>query len=428
MDLKQTLLVSVLFCLQSSYVSGAFSNYNENKQNISFAQLINIGLSVNPKIQEEEAKVQSAINQIKVEESGYWPSLSASAGPRHGFHGELSYDVTLSQVLYDWGKVSGKIDSAKAKKFQQIQSLLAARSEAALEIIEVCYDIYNARQKIQAIQVFQIELDKIHELAKERIASSFSDTSESNKILKYQAYINEQSAIARGELRAAEGLYRLLLGHSVNSLPDFSTSLNLLAQLQDKEVLEEAVLHSPDYMKAEQDILIAQAKIKVTEGALKPDLVFEASVVNREINGSLTKDESIGINVEMNFNQGLSAYYQAQSSKDQVEAAKWGLQLVRRDLYREYNSNNENKIALKQRLDALLAQRSESEEMADIYSYQFSAGLRTIEDLLTTKNDIFQISMQLISASSEYHQLPYRMASKLGILNKLLLTNDEVAY
>jgi len=429
MDLKQTLLVGILLCGQSSYVSSALSNYNESTQTLLLAQLVNIGLSINPKIQEEEAKVQSAINQIKVEEGGYWPSLSASAGPRNGFYGELSYDVTLRQVLYDWGKVAGKVDSATAKKFKQIQSLLAARSEAALEIIEVCYDLYNAQQKIDAIKAFQIELDKIHTLAKDRANLNFSDTSEFNKILKFQAYINEQSAIANGELRSAEGLYRLLLGRPANSIPDFSEPLNILAQLQNEDVLEEAVLSSPDYIKAEQDILIAQAEVKVAKGALKPDIVFEASAINREISGSLTKDESIGVNVEMNFTQGLSAYYQAQSSEDQVEAARWALQSVRRELYREYNSNSENEIALKQRLDALAAQRVESEEMAETYAYQFTAGLRTIEDLLTSKSDTLQISMQLISASSEYHQLPYRMAAKLGMLNKLLLPNyDEASY
>ena len=48
-----------------------------------------------------------------------------------------------------------------------------------------------------------------------------------------------------------------------------------------------------------------------------------------------------------------------------------------------------------------------------------------IEDLLSSEVETYQLKTQLISASSEYQQLPYRTASKLGMLNKLLLLQDE---
>lgn len=414
----------LLLCANSNTVH-ALDEYNQRMNQFSLAQLVNIGLANNPKIKVEEAKVQSAITQIKVEKGGYWPSLDLSVGPEHGIYGELGYDVTLSQTLYDWGKVASNIDAATAKKMKQAQSLLIARSEVALEVIEVCYEIYTAQEKLKALQDYQSELSSIYLLAKERDNYQFSDSSELSKVFKYQAYVDEQFATIQGELKAAERLYILLLRQPPSTLPNFVEPLDIFEQLNTEAQLTQQITQSPEYMQAQQDIYIAEFDAKSANAALKPNLVLEASTIKRDVNGVLTKDSSIGINVKMQINQGLSAYYQAQSEQQLVEAAKWELQSVQRDLSREFGSDSENRIALKQRVTALKAQVKESAHLVEVYLDQFSAGLRTIEDLLNNEADTFQLKTQLINASSEYKMLPYRTASKLGMLNKLLLLQGE---
>jgi len=424
MPIKRYFMVMLLLCVKGSYVY-ALDEYNQSTNQFSLAQLVNIGLANNPKIKVEEAKIQSAITQIKVEEGGYWPSLDLSVGPEHGLYGELGYDVTLSQTLYDWGKVANNIDSATAKKVKQVQALLGARSEVALEVIEVCYEIYTALEKLNALQQYQSELHGIYLLAKERDNYQFSDSSELSKVFKYQAYVDEQFATIQGELKAAERLYILLLRQPPSTLPNFTEPLDIFEQLNTQDKLEENIVQSPDYMQAQQDIYIAEFDAKSANAALKPNVVLEASTIKRDVNGVLTKDSSIGINVKMQINQGLSAYYQAQSELQLVEAAKWELQSVHRDLAREFGSDSESRIALKQRIEALKEQVKESSHLVNVYLDQFSAGLRTIEDLLTNEAETFQLKTQLISASSEHKMLPYRTASKLGMLNKLLLLQGE---
>ncbi|MDN2664901.1 TolC family protein [Psychromonas sp. 14N.309.X.WAT.B.A12] len=424
MPIKRYFMVMLLLCAKGSSVY-ALDEYNQSTNQFSLVQLVNIGLANNPKIKVEEAKIQSAITQIKVEEGGYWPSLDLSVGPEHGLYGELGYDVTLSQTLYDWGKVASNIDSATAKKVKQVHALLSARSEVALEVIEVCYEIYTAREKLNVLQQYQSELHSIYLLAKERDNYQFSDSSELSKVFKYQAYVDEQFATIQGELKAAERLYILLLRQPPSTLPQFTESFDIFEQLNTQDKLEENIVQSPDYMQAQQDIYIAEFDAKSASAGLKPNVVLEASTIKRDVNGVLTKDSSIGINVKMQINQGLSAYYQAQSELQLVEAAKWELQSVHRDLAREFGSDSESRIALRQRVEALKYQVKESSHLVKVYLDQFSAGLRTIEDLLTNEAETFQLKTQLISASSEYQMLPYRTASKLGMLNKLLLLQGE---
>ena len=424
MFIKFAFITAFLVFVQVTSVY-AFDRYQEAVQKFTLAQLVSIGLSNNPKIQVEEAKIQSAITQIQVEKGGYWPSLDLSVGPEHGLYGELGYDITLSQTLYDWGKVSSNIDAATAKKLKQMQVLLSARSEAAVEVIEACFDLYIAEEKLRALKSYQIELSHIYALVKERADLQFSDSSEMSKVLKYQGYIDEQVAIVRGELKAAESFYILLLGQPPTSLPNFSEPINIFETLNSTEKLENAIAQSPEYMQAQQDIHVAEYQAKSANAALKPNLVLEASALKRDINGVLTKDTSIGINFKMQINQGLSAYYQAKSELQLVEAARWELQSVRRDLYRDFGSNRESKIALAQRLEALKKQISQSANLVGVYKDQFSAGLKTIEDLLNSEVEIYQLKSQLINATSEYQQLPYRSAAKLGMLNKLLLLQDN---
>lgn len=417
--------IAVLLLLGEGSSVYAAGSYNANVGQFTLAQLVSIGLANNPKIQVEEAKVQSAITQIKVEEGGYWPSLDMSVGPEHGLYGELGYDVTLSQTLYDWGKVSSNINAATAKKLKQMQALLSARSDAALEIIEACFELYSAKEKLKALKSYQIEQDNIYTLVKERADFQFNDSSEMNKVLKYQGYIDEQVAVVRGELKAAERLYILLLRQPPSSLPHFSEPINIFERLDTTDKLENAIAQSPEYMQAKQDIDVAINEAKSAKAALKPNVVLEATALKRDINGVLTEDYSIGVNFKMQINQGLSGYYQAQSELQLVEAAKWELQSVYRDLNREFGSNRESSIALSQRLTALKQQIEQSTNLVNVYRDQFTAGLKTIEDLLSSEVETYQLKTQLINASSEYQQLPYRTASKLGMLNKLLLLQDE---
>ena len=403
----------------------ALNDYDANSNRISFAQLVNVGLMNNPKIQVEEAKVKNAITQIKIEKGGYWPSLNLSIGPENGLYGDLGYDISLSQTLYDWGKVSSNIDAATAKKLKQMQSLLIARSDASLEILEVCFDLYKAKEQLNAINKYQSELNAIYDLVKIRVDNEFSDSSEMSKVLKAQAYLDEQFAIIEGERKLAEGLYTILLRLPPSTLPTFTSSQDFFDTLNTPILLENAILHSPEYMKYEQDIYIAKFQAKSATAALRPSLVLEAMTVNREISGELTKDSTIGLNLKMQISNGLSGYYQSQSEMQLVEAAEWALQSVRRDLSREVNSSRETRLALKQRMNALEQQTDQSLQLTVTYKDQFTAGLKSIEDLLSSEADTFRLQNQLINASIEYHQLPYRLAAKLGMLNTLLINNNQ---
>lgn len=417
-------IILVIALWFQGYSVDAFANYSESADKLSLAQLVSIGLSMSPEIQAEKAKVQSATTQIEIEKGGYWPSLQLSAGPANGLYGDLSYDAALSQMLYDWGEVDSNVDSAMAKKRQQIQSLLVARSDSSLEIIEVCFNLYAAREKLKAIQYYQNALSSIYLLVADRFHSQFSDSSEVAKVLKSQAYAKEQWANTQGELYEAESLYRLLLRREPSTLPDFVEPIDIFEQLKLPEKLNEAIFHSPQYLKAKQEIDVAKSSVENANATLKPRLVLQAETQRREIGGVLTSDSSVAIRFQMEISQGLSGYYRTESTAQQVEAARWNLQSVRRDLEREFNSNRENKIALAQRLEALKQQIKQSSILVKTYKDQFVAGLKTVEDLLNSESEKFQLTTQLINASSEYQQIPYRTASKLGMLNQLLSEQD----
>ncbi len=63
---------------------------------------------------------------------GVLPSVTMSGGRRSSTSARSIYDLTASQMLYDWGRVTSKVDSASATQRKLSEAVLVARDDAAV--------------------------------------------------------------------------------------------------------------------------------------------------------------------------------------------------------------------------------------------------------------------------------------------------------
>jgi adhesin transport system outer membrane protein len=421
----------IFSALFQGYSFGVLASDSQYASSESLADLVRIGLSINPDIRAETAKLQQTQTQIEIEEWAYWPSLEMSAGPAALNDDTFGYQVALSQTLYDWGKIASNVDLATEKYRQQLQTILITRSKAALDIINVYFDVYSAREKLKAAAEYNRELDRIYLVAKERLQDNFSDSSEISKVLKAKAYADEQLADIQGDFYEAEGLYQILLNRSSVPSSQYSFSnTNIFDYLQQPEILKEAIHRSPKYMEAQRDIAIAKSELKNTNSTFMPNVVLQARKLKnqRSTGGALVDDAYVTIKFEMNFSDGFSSFQQSKVGVQKIDAAKWRLASVERELKRDFNSKYASRRALLQQQQALEQQISQSDILIAAYKDQFIAGLRTIEDLINTESQKFQLQIQLINTSLEYKKMPYETASNLGLLDKMFLNKGTLGF
>jgi adhesin transport system outer membrane protein len=421
----------IFSALFQGYTFGVLASDSQYATGESLADLVRIGLSINPDIRAETAKLEQTQTQIEIEEWAYWPSLEMSAGPAALNDDTFGYQVALSQTLYDWGNIASNVDLATEKYRQQLQTLLITRSKAALDIVNVYFDVYSARERLKVVTNYKRELDAIYRLAEQRVQDNFSDSSEISKVLKAKAYADEQLADIQGDFYEVEGLYQILLNRP--SAPSSHYSFynpNIFDYLKEPEILEEAIHRSPKYMEAQRDIAIAKAELKNTESTYKPKVVLQAKKLKnqRSTGGSLVDDSYVTIKFQMNFSDGLSSFQQSKAGVQKIDAAKWRLASVERELKRDFNSKYASRRALLQQQDALEEQISQADILIAAYKDQFIAGLRTIEDLINTESQKFQLQIQLLNTSLEYKKMPYETASSLGLLDKLFLNKGTLGF
>ena len=388
---------------------------------LSLFDAVNRALTLNPEVQAEELEVERALGEIKVAEWGYWPSLELSVGPENIGESEIGYDVLLTQMLFDWGRVSSEVAAATAKQRQQVQSLLLVRNDAALELVEIAYDLQSARQQMKVLDFFTDKLEALHALTRQRTAGRYSDKAELSRIRQALGYMQEQRSNLQSEIHEAENQYSILMNMPPKIFPRLDEPVDLLDRLVDERTLDQVISRSPTFLDASHELMLAQAQVDQAEAQYKPRVMLEASAQKYEdSDGDITEDSSIALRLRMDAMQGLSAFQRAEMERQNLEAAQWRLDSAKRKLKRQFRSLQASKIAQEQRQQALAQQLSQVGTIRETYREQFVAGLRNIDDLISVEREGYELAIQQIQSTNERQRLIYRAAADLGLLLPLL--------
>lgn len=386
---------------------------------ISLEEAVYRGMLNHPSVAAARAEVEAAGINLDIAVDGYWPTVQASAGPENSLWGEIGYEVTARQTLYDWGEVNSQVEGASAVERQKLEALKIASAEAALDIIEVYLDVLLYESRAEAVKRHITRLGQLAELSHDRSELGYVGRSEAGRAELELARAREQLAVERGALADAKSQFRELVGYAAEDLsqPDPKA---IIGRLRRSGELDKAVAEAPEYRRVREEVDEAIARRDESRAALKPRLNLEGSLMRREIGGRMEEDAVIALRLRIDTFQGLSNFRRVESAGRQVEAARWEQRATRRELRRELTAWFEQHEVLGWRLESLEVQLRRAEEVAEAYHEQFEAGLRDIEDLLPIQRDMFDTERQIHEVESQKVRLQYRVASRLGRLDEVL--------
>ncbi|WP_295960636.1 TolC family protein, partial [uncultured Xanthomonas sp.] len=184
---------------------------------MSLAQAVQQGLSSEPQLRAAMAEAARAATDVRIARSGYYPALSVGAGPKAMDPGEVVYDVNLSQMLYDWGRVSSRVAAARAQQRGQDAGVEVAADDAALAIVDVYLDVLLAQQRLQAVQAHLQRLQAIADLSEAR-SGGYADRSELERTRLELARGQDQLASEQGTLQEVRNQFLLLVGTEAEGL------------------------------------------------------------------------------------------------------------------------------------------------------------------------------------------------------------------
>ena len=180
-------------------------------------------------------------------------------------------------MLYDWGRVTSKVDSASATQRKLSEAVLVARDDAALDIVETYLDVLASERRVEAVREHIQRLDGIREMTQARGGDGYADRSELDRANLELSRAQEQLSLEKGNLQDARNQYAILVGQEPADLvePEPMSLQRYLAASDMARVIRE----SPLQRKALEDANVAEAEVREAKASLLPQLNLEASAL-----------------------------------------------------------------------------------------------------------------------------------------------------
>lgn len=377
-----------------------------------------MGLAIHPQIRAAESDVRAADTDVKIAKGGYYPSVSVSGGPRSLDLDGLSYEVTAAQMLYDWGRVSSRVENARAAQRQLSEDMLVKRDEAALDITETYLDAL-VTERLIAVDNRHIErLREILAMTEMRSEGGYADRSEPERANLELARAQEQLVTDQGQLADARSQFETLVGTAAIALDEPTPqAMSHFIETSDLAVI---IADAPLYRKSVEDTKIAYAELRDTRSSLLPQLNVEATTMRRDIGGRAQSDSTIALRFRMNGLQGFSNFQRVSGARQRIESAQWREGAVQREIRRKVQSLLDTAAMIQAREEALRRQVADSTSIGSLYREQFAVGRRDVIDLLNVQRERFEAERQIIDIRVQRIRIQYQVATKLGLIGPLL--------
>jgi TolC family type I secretion outer membrane protein len=402
---------------------------------LTIADVVEIALKNNPQTRAAWFTAKAAWNDMKSKESGYYPSADltvnltktkqAIAAGRLAFQQTTwGPSVSLSYLLFDFGKRRGDLESARQEFIASSFSQNAVIQNVILEV-EAAYVSYLKTKALLAaaesnVKNAQENLNAAEERHRAGLAT-IADVLQAKTFLS-QAELNRdtlegQVLSLKGGLAASMGL-PATVDIDVVALPEEIPELGIQETVD--SLVEQAEQQRPDLAAARARAVEAQKKVKSTRAEGLPSVVLNSTAGRTHYidpSGSPASNSyTFGVSLQFPIFTSLENHYNILKAKAEAEAARATAdQLANQvilDVWMSYYAMKTAKQKIKTSRD-LLDSAEESEKVA---LERYKAGVGRILDLLAAQSALADARAQQISARADWFLALAFLAHDIGAL------------
>lgn len=397
---------------------------------------VNRAVTWHPSIQEAIGKLAGQAEQVNVAKSKYYPQISA--GMNNGYSNSYtdsgfspSLVLSISQMLYDFGKVSSQVRAETAGVAQEQANVLVSIDNVGHDTAIAMTQVQMWQQMVDIAKEQLDALSNIGRLTEKRNdegATSMSDVVQTNariesarsQLIQYQANLDSAQATLMSWLG-----WNNLNGIS-NDFPD------KLGQSCNVEKPDDRLV--PAVLASWAQASVAQANLDYANAQMTPTVSLEPSV-QHYLNDKYASHEvldrtqySAFIKVEMPLYQGGGLTARRNAASHAVEAAQSGVQRTRLDVRQKLMESRSQAMSLVGAIQVLQRQEELSARTRELYQQQYlDLGSRPLLDVLNAEQEVFQARFAERQTLSQLHQLQLNCLYNTGRLrNAFGLENRNI--
>lgn len=379
-----------------------------NGSPLTLEQAVHTALNWHPSIDEAVGRINQHTAEIGVARAGYYPKVQGGIGPSYtsdaGGEWQPSLNVSASQMIYDFGKVSSSVEARTA-------SANVSRSQLLLGVDTLIRDTANAVIEIQRYRallgVAQEQLRGVKTIAD--LVRQRSDKGASTKSDEVQAdarVVAAQSTVLEitGQLQRWESTLANLLGRSgpVNVASIVPPWLSKSCEASAPDWSE-----APAVLQAEARKTEALAQLNLSRAQAFPTLSLEAGGEYYFNQGSSDESEfKVGLNVSGNLYDGGASAANREAAKHALDAADAAIRNSQLEISSALTQARSQTSSLQQLLASLNTRSGMMRQTRDLYRQQYvELGTRTLLDLLNAEQELHQAAFDSANSTHDLRGL-----------------------
>jgi len=334
-----------------------------------------------------------------------YPSISKTMEIKAGASDNTLYRVSLTQLLFDWGRTFGNIDIANSGRNASESNLAAMENQLILGITQYYYNVALTKRVLalnqESLQIAQERLKNMEQNFNKGAASSFD-------LLKTKVQVSN----LRPQVSKAQNNFEMSKNYLKNALAiPLDSQIEITQDINEESFIDpdyagsvkKAMQSRPELKKANSQKYIAQKALDIAHSVDKPILTASANYQYQYPYYSQIEwvsNWNAGVNLSVPIFDGFYAYSKVKQAKADLQTAEVMLKnmesSVELDVRQAILSLNDAKARVSSQKDAL----SQAEEFFKIAESSLKSGVITNVDMMDAQ-------VSLLSAKTAYAQALY---------------------
>jgi len=367
-----------------------------------------LAISRHPTITSQIATIAQARGGIDVAKAGYYPQITIGTGSGTATLTGTGNSVStqISQMIYDFGKVSSNVDQAEATVQRERANLLQQLSTIEQKTAESFINTHRYQEQVDIATQEVDATQQVYEMAKLRAGAGVSTRADpvqaETRLQSAQATLIEVKALSDEML---QHLRTLVGGEAKNGVALPLTDNRVMAMTLDSTPNTNLM---PNVLVAQAQELIARSQFDNAKAQMWPTFSLNYTGTKNVTGENATTYVDRGTNhtftvgIQWTAYQGGALAGQLRAAQYALEAARQSVAAARLDGSDAARGYREQALGARNRLGKLADRLASIAETRDLYREQYKLGSRSILDLLNAEQEYYQAMLDEETAKHDY--------------------------
>ena len=407
-------------------ISCAATSKEVTKYNWTLEDVIKIALENNPDLKSAKANYLAASKGVGIAVSGYLPHVdiyskfeqTSLPNPNAGATAQLGVSLpyqmitaSLSQTIFDFGKVLGRISSSRAKNNASEQEAISVRNAVELAVQRAFYDVESTEQLIQVAKKglgkYNETLRRTQVLVKTGTKPSFDLSQARVEAAKAELIvINAQNSYDYAQI----ALLNLMgIQEQISfTLIDQGTPKEFLGVSSDKLILdkliEEALVYRPEMKKQQFSLESVRSELSTEIKNYFPTFSLQAWAGKFLPNYPPPISDTWGVAVVGTWHifEGLETTFRAGEISARVVSQEAMVDKDRLAILSEVTRSYKDLIRSENNLKVAIDALDNSKENLRLAEKRYASNIATILELLTAENALLNFEASSVTARFDH--------------------------